>query len=109
MIAVPPATMARTVAGIGQCSGAVVETFARFGLAARPARHGAAPLLPACLAKLECRVTDTRMAGAYCMFMREVAHAWVAPGWRSTATLHHQGRGRLVPDGRAIRLPSGKA
>nr|WP_280845301.1 flavin reductase family protein [Neoroseomonas nitratireducens] len=109
VIAIPPAAMAKTVVGIGSCSGAEVDKVARFRLATRAARHVAAPLLPACIANLECRVVDTRMVSAYGMFVLEVVHAWTNPALRGAKTIHHQGWGTFALDGRVIRLPSGKA
>ena len=109
VIAIPPAAMARTVVGIGNCSGAEGDKFARFRIATRAARHVAPPLMPACIANLECRVIDTRMVGDYGMFVLEVVHAWKNPALRTAKTIHHQGWGRFALDGRIIRLPSGKA
>lgn len=109
VIAIPPAEFAKTVVAIGNCSGAGTDKFASFGLATRPARHVAPPLLLDCFANLECRVVDTRMANAYCMFILEVVHAWIDPERRGASTIHHQGWGRFAVDGRRIRLRSGKA
>lgn len=109
VIAIPPAEFAETVVAIGNCSGADTDKFATLGIATRPARRVAAPLLPDCFANLECRVADTRMVNAYCMFVLEVVHAWIDPQRRDARTIHHQGWGRFAVDGRRIRLPSGKA
>ncbi|MEO3472312.1 flavin reductase family protein [Roseomonas sp. CAU 1739] len=109
VIAIPPVDFAQTVVAIGNCSGADVDKFATLGIATKPARHIAAPLLPACFANLECRVIDTRMVNAYCMFVLEVVHAWIDPQRRAAKTIHHKGWGRFAVDGRMIRLPSGKA
>lgn len=109
VIAIPPADYAKTVVAIGNCSGADIDKFAALGIATRPARHVAAPLLPDCFANLECRVIDTRMVNAYCMFVLEVVHAWIDPERRDARTIHHQGWGKFVVDGRTIRLPSAKA
>ncbi len=109
VIAIPPAEFAETVVAIGNCSGADTDKFATLGIATRPARQVAAPLLPDCFANLECRVADTRMVNAYCMFVLEVVHAWIDPQRRDARTIHHQGWGRFAVDGRTIRLPSGKA
>jgi flavin reductase (DIM6/NTAB) family NADH-FMN oxidoreductase RutF len=109
VIAIPPAAFARTVVAIGNCSGAAVDKFATLGIATKPARHVGAPLLPDCFANLECRVIDTRMVSAYCMFVLEVVQAWIDPERRDAKTIHHQGWGRFAVDGRMISLPSGKA
>ena len=78
-------------------------------IAAKPARYVGAPLLPDCIANLECRVIDTRMVNAYCMFILEVAQAWIDPTRRDAKTVHHQGWGKFALDGRTITLPSDKA
>lgn len=109
VIGIPPADLARTVVAVGNCSGADADKFATLGIAARPARHVAAPLLPDCFANLECRVIDTRMVNAYGMFVLEVVQAWIDPRRRDAKTIHHQGWGRFALDGRRIRLPSAKA
>lgn len=109
VIAIPPVEFAKTVVAIGNCSGADVDKFATLDIATKSARHVAAPLLPDCFANLECRVIDTRMVNAYCMFVLEVVHAWIEPGRRDAKTIHHQGWGRFAVDGRTIRLPSDKA
>lgn len=109
VIAIPPAEYLETVVAIGNCSGADTDKFEGLGIARKPARHVAAPLLPDCFANLECRVTDTRMVNAYGMFILEVVQAWIDPARRGARMAHHQGRGRFAVDGRTIRVPSGKA
>lgn len=109
VIAIPPAEFLKTVVAIGNCSGADTDKFATLGIATKPARHVAAPLLPDCIANLECRVIDTRMVNAYCMFILEVVQAWIDPKRRDAKTVHHQGWGKFALDGRTITLPSDKA
>lgn len=104
-----PRHFAETVVAIGNCSGADTDKFATLGIATKAARHVAAPLLPDCFANLECRVIDTRMVNAYCMFVLEVVHAWIDPQRRDAKTIHHRGWGQFAVDGRTIALPSGKA
>lgn len=58
VLALPTADMIDTAIGIGTCSGAETDKFARFGLTALPARHVAAPLIGECLANIECRVEE---------------------------------------------------
>jgi flavin reductase (DIM6/NTAB) family NADH-FMN oxidoreductase RutF len=109
VIAVPPVAFARAVVAIGNCAGADTDKFATLGIATKSARLVGAPLLPDCIANLECRVVDTRMVNAYGMFVLEVVHAWIDPQRRDAKTIHHQGRGRFAVDGRTLTLPSGKA
>ncbi|RYY10652.1 MAG: flavin reductase family protein, partial [Chitinophagaceae bacterium] len=58
VIAVPGVDLMETVVDIGNCSGAEVEKFKKFGLHAMPAEQVAAPLIRECLANIECRVVD---------------------------------------------------
>lgn len=108
VIGIPPARFAKKVVAIGNCSGADTDKFARFKLATRPAKKVAPPLLLDCFANLECRVIDTRMVSAYCLFVLEVVQAWINPDRSDAKTIHHQGWGRFAVDGRTISLPSEK-
>lgn len=58
VLAIPTSDMIDTVVGVGMCSGANTDKFARFGLTPLPARHVAAPLIGECLANIECRVEE---------------------------------------------------
>lgn len=109
VIAIPPADDAKMVVAIGNRSGADGDKFAALGIATKPASQVAAPLLPDCFANLECRVVDTRMVNAYCMFILEVVQAWIDPDRQDAKTIHHQGWGKFAVDGRTIRLASDKA
>jgi flavin reductase (DIM6/NTAB) family NADH-FMN oxidoreductase RutF len=50
--------MIDTAIGIGTCSGADTDKFAKFGLTRAPASRVGAPLIAQCLANIECRVAD---------------------------------------------------
>ncbi|WP_102223714.1 flavin reductase family protein [Acidimangrovimonas sediminis] len=58
VLAIPTADMIDTVVGIGMCSGADTDKFARFGLTPLAASHVRAPLIKECLANIECRVEE---------------------------------------------------
>ncbi len=58
VIAIPGVYLLDTVVGIGTCSGADTDKFARFGLTPVPSRLVKPPRIAACLANIECRVTD---------------------------------------------------
>ena len=105
-INIPAVELARQVVGCGNCSGATVDKFARFGLTPRPAAQIQAPLIAECFASLECRVVDTAMVARYSLFVVEVVQAWAAPRWRERRTIHHQGYGRFMTAGETIRLRS---
>lgn len=104
VLAIPTVDMARKVVEIGNCSGQEVDKFAAFKLTPLPAKKVAAPLVAECLANLECRVADTRMVNKYSMFILEVVQAWVDPDRKERRTLHHNGDGTFVVDGRTIDL-----
>jgi flavin reductase (DIM6/NTAB) family NADH-FMN oxidoreductase RutF len=101
VINVPEATLADAVVGIGNCSGADVDKFARFGLTARPAAMVAAPLIAECFANLECRLHDAVLVRKYNVFIWEVvkAHAPAAPKY--PRTMHYRGAGMFMLSGAA--------
>lgn len=106
VIAIPAAALARTVVGIGNCSGRDVEKFEKFGLTPLPAERVGAPLIAECFANLECRVVDSRLVNRYNLFILEVEQAWRDPRQKTAKTLHHHGCGRFMVDGDMIRLKS---
>ena len=106
VIAIPPASLARTVVGVGNCSGRRVDKFAKFGLTRLAASEVAAPLLAECVANLECRIHDARLVDRYNFFILKVVAAWAVPGVASRRTLHHRGRGVFFASGPPMKLPS---
>ena len=70
VIAIPTVDMLDTVVGIGTCSGAAIDKFAKFGLTPLPGKVVRAPLIKECLANIECRVVEfirrPRHRGAGC-------------------------------------------
>jgi flavin reductase (DIM6/NTAB) family NADH-FMN oxidoreductase RutF len=106
VIAVPDRKLAGKVVKVGNCSGRDIDKFDAFGLTVKPASQVAAPLVAECFANLECRVTDTRLVNAYCLFILEVVAAWIDPAQKRPRTIHHQGYGKFAVDGETIRLKS---
>ncbi len=104
VINVPTVELARAVAGIGNCSGAQVDKFARFKLTAEPAERVKAPLIAECYANLECRLADGRLRDKYNFFIFEVvkAHAPAAPKYPET--IHYRGDGQFMVSGRSLNL-----
>ncbi len=72
----------------------------------RSAKCVAAPLIAECFANLECKVVDTRLVSKYGIFILEVLKAWSTSAYPAVKTIHHQGYGRFVVDGRRITLVS---
>jgi len=104
VIAIPTVDLATKVVEIGNCSGRDVDKFDAFGLTPMPAEKVAAPLVAECLANLECRVVDTRMVNKYSLFILEVVKAWTDRERKERRTIHHNGDGTFVVDGRTISL-----
>jgi flavin reductase (DIM6/NTAB) family NADH-FMN oxidoreductase RutF len=106
VINIPTVELAQKVVGCGNRSGRKVDKFRTFGLTAVPATHVNAPLIDECYASLECKVTDTRMATKYNLFILEVVKAWIDPAKPNPRTIHHLGKGSFMVAGRTIKLPS---
>ena len=98
VIAVPGLDLAETVVDIGNCSGADVEKFERFGLETRPAEQVSAPLLEYCLANIECVVIDDRLLDPYNLFILEAKRIWLNESRTERRTLHHRGDGTFAFD-----------
>ena len=75
---VPTVDLARKVVGIGNCSGADVDKFGRFGLTAVAGEKVGAPLVGECFANFECRLVDASLIDKYSLFVLEVVKAHVA-------------------------------
>lgn len=106
VIAIPAVALAAKVVQVGNCSGRDVDKFAAIGLTPVPARQVAPPLVAECFANLECKVVETRLVNKYNLFVLEVLQAWRDPAQKDPKTIHHQGYGKFVVDGRTITLDS---
>ena len=102
VINLPTTALTDTVVGIGNCSGATVDKFERFGLTALPAHKVKAPLIAECHANFECRLADDRLVEAYNFFIFEVVKAHVAPRPKYPQTLHYTGDGVFMVAGKII-------
>lgn len=100
VIAIPTADMLDAVVGIGTCSGADTDKFAKFGLTALPARQVQAPLIAECLANIECRVVEIIERHNIVVLDGVAAHRDGAH--RQKCTLHAVGDGSFVVDGRRL-------
>ncbi len=113
VIAIPSADMIDTVIGVGMCSGADTDKFAKFGLTAEPAKHVAAPLVRDCLANIECRVVD--IVERHGVLVLEGLAAYVDPAHAEKRVLHAVGDGTFIVDGERLdrrqamraKLPAG--
>jgi flavin reductase (DIM6/NTAB) family NADH-FMN oxidoreductase RutF len=106
VIAIPARKLAAKVVKVGNISGRDTDKFAAFGLTPLPASRVAPPLIAECFANLECGVADTRLVGAYNLFILEVLAAWTDPAQKNPKTIHHRGYGTFAVDGPVITLKS---
>ena len=100
VIAIPTADQLDEVVGIGTCSGAETDKFAKFGLTPMPGKAVQAPLIEECLANIECKVVDFVRKHDIVVLEGVAAHA--AAARRERRTLHAVGNGTFVVDGRRL-------
>jgi flavin reductase (DIM6/NTAB) family NADH-FMN oxidoreductase RutF len=101
------------VVGIGTCSGADTDKFARFKLTPVPGKIIRAPLIKECLANIECKVVD--IIRKHDIVVLKAVAAYVDPARKEKRTLHAVGDGTFIVDGRrmdrkkmmASKLPDG--
>ena len=113
VIAIPGVDLLDKVVGIGTCSGADTDKFARFRLTPVPARHVSPPLIEECLANIECKVID--IVRKHNIVVLEGIAACTNPARRERRTIHAVGDGTFIVDGRKIdrkkmmasKLPAG--
>lgn len=102
VINVPTADMLDTVVRIGNCSGQDIDKFAEFGLERARADTVAAPALPQCHARLECRISDDRAVDRYNLFILEVASIRARTLPREPDYVHYVGDGEFMLSGRRV-------
>jgi flavin reductase (DIM6/NTAB) family NADH-FMN oxidoreductase RutF len=100
VIAIPTVDMLDKVVGIGTCSGADTDKFARFKLTALTGKVVKAPLIKECLANIECRVVD--IVGKHNIVVLKGVAACIDPARKEKRTLHAVGDGTFVVDGRRM-------
>ena len=100
VIAIPTVDLLDKVVGIGTCSGADTDKFARFKLTPVRAKRVKAPLIRECLANIECKVTDI-VARHNIVVLQGVA-ACLDPARKEKRTLHAVGDGSFIVDGRRL-------
>ncbi len=113
VIAVPTVDLLDRVVGIGTCSGADTDKFAKFKLTAVPGKLVNAPLIKECLANIECKVVD--LVDKHNIVVLEAVAAYVDPARKEKRTVHAVGDGTFIVDGRkldrrkmmASKLPAG--
>jgi flavin reductase (DIM6/NTAB) family NADH-FMN oxidoreductase RutF len=113
VIAIPTVDMLDQVVGIGTCSGADTDKFARFRLTPVKGKVVKAPLIKECLANIECKVVD--IVRKHNIVVLEGVAAYMDPARKEKRTVHAVGDGTFIVDGRrmdrrkmmASKLPAG--
>lgn len=113
VIAIPTVDMLDQVIGIGTCSGADTDKFAKFKLTSVPGKIVKAPLIKECLANIECKVAD--IVTKHNIVVLEAVAAYVDSARKETRTVHAVGDGTFIVDGpkmdrkkmMASKLPGG--
>jgi flavin reductase (DIM6/NTAB) family NADH-FMN oxidoreductase RutF len=108
VIAIPTVDMLDVVVGIGTCSGADTDKFAKFKLTPLPGKFVRAPLIAECLANIECIEKHN-------VVVLEALAACEDPARKEKRTVHAVGDGTFIVDGRrldrrkmmASKLPAG--
>ena len=100
VLAVPTVDISKKVVEIGACSGSDTDKFKKFKLTPLKAKSVKAPLIKECLANIECRVTD--YIEKHNIFILDAVYAWIDPVRKERRTIHANGDGTFVVDGRTI-------
>ncbi len=100
VISIPTVDISKKVVGIGVCSGSDTDKFKKFDLTPVKAKSIDAPLIKECLANVECHVTDH--IKKHDIFVLEAVHAWIDVNRKERRTIHANGDGTFVVDGRVL-------
>lgn len=100
VIAIPTVDMLDQVVGIGTCSGADTDKFAKFNLTAVHGKAVKAPLVKECLANIECRVVD--IIPRHNIIVLEAVAAHIDPARKEKRMVHAVGDGTFIVDGRKL-------
>ena len=100
VIAIPTVDLLDKVIGIGTCSGANTDKFARFKLTPVRGKVVRPPLIKECLANMECKVIE--VLKKHNIVVLEAVAAYVDTGRKERRTVHAVGDGTFIVDGRKI-------
>jgi flavin reductase (DIM6/NTAB) family NADH-FMN oxidoreductase RutF len=100
VISIPTVDMLDKVVGIGTCSGANTDKFAKFKLTPVKGRIVKAPLIKECLANIECKVTD--IVKKHNIVVLEGVAAYFDTSRKEKRTVHAVGDGTFIVDGRKL-------
>lgn len=97
VIAIPTVDMLDKVVGIGMCSGADTDKFAKFKLTPVPGKFVRSPLIKECLANIECKVID--IVKKHNVVVLEGLAAYRDSARKEKRTVHAVGDGTFIVDG----------
>jgi flavin reductase (DIM6/NTAB) family NADH-FMN oxidoreductase RutF len=100
VIAIPTVDMLDQVVGIGTCTGADTDKFAKFGLTPLKGRVVEAPLIKECLANIECKVVD--IVSKHNIVVLEGVAACIDLARKEKRKVHAVGDGTFIVDGRKL-------
>ena len=100
VIAIPTVDMLDKVVGIGTCSGADTDKFAKFELTPVQGKVVRSPLIKECLANMECKVID--IVERHNIVVLEVVAAYIDSARKEKRMVHAVGDGTFIVDGRKI-------
>ena len=100
VIAIPTVDMLDKVVGIGTCSGADTDKFAKFKLTPVQGQFVRSPLIKECLANIECKVID--IVEKHNIVVLKGVAAYIDTARKEKRTVHAVGDGTFIVDGRKI-------
>ncbi len=100
VISIPTVDMLDKVVGIGTCSGADTDKFAKFKLTPVKGKKVKAPLIKECLANIECKVVD--IVKRHNIVVLEAVAAYFDTSRKEKRTVHAVGDGTFIVDGRKL-------
>ncbi len=100
VIAIPTVDLLDAVVGIGTCSGADTDKFAKFRLTPLQAKLVKPPLIKECLANIECKVID--IVRKHNIVVLEAVAAYIDNARKEKRMVHAVGDGTFIVDGRKI-------
>jgi len=100
VIAIPTVDLLDKVVGIGTCSGANTDKFAKFKLTPVQSQFVRPPLIKECLANIECRVSD--IVEKHNIVVLEAVVAYIDTARKEKRTVHAVGDGIFIVDGRKL-------
>jgi flavin reductase (DIM6/NTAB) family NADH-FMN oxidoreductase RutF len=100
VISIPTVDLLDKIVGVGTCSGADTDKFAKFGLTPVEGTHVRSPLIRECLANIECKVID--IITKHDILVLAGVAAYFDEARAEKRTVHAIGDGTFVVDGRKL-------